>query len=166
MASRRLEASLAYPRRAVSTRGATRVDYHSLVLVIGLLALAAFAGVLYLSQASLAAELRYRLSAAEGQKQDLWERNLALREAISRSTRLASIEERANRLGMVDAPIAGSYVACAVPQAGTALARRAAGSASMIEDSGAGSPWQGLLSGLRARSAQPDVSSTGDVANP
>ncbi len=134
MASRRLTASLAYPRREVNARGATRIDQHSLILVIGLLVLAAFAGVLYLSQASVAAELRFGLVARQNEAQDLWEQNLALQRRIADAEHLAAIEARVARLGMVDAPATGPYIVCTVSQEGAQTARRSSvgsGSASV-----------------------------------
>lgn len=123
MASRRLVAPFAYPRREVGPRSVTRIDRHSLILIIGLLTLAAFAGVLYLSQASVAAELRFRLADAGSKSQGLWERNLALRQEIADLKRLPAVEERASRLGMVDASAGDPYVVCAVPKARPALSR-------------------------------------------
>jgi len=123
MASRRLAVSLAYPRREVSARGATRLDLRSLILLVGLLALAAFAGVLYLSQASTAAALRYRLGEVEGEARDLTEQNLILRQEIADLGRLSTVEERAARLGMVDGPAPALYVACATPKGDLATAK-------------------------------------------
>lgn len=121
-----------------------------------MLALAAFAGVLYLSQASMAAELRYRLAGAEGEKQALWEGNLALREAICSAERLDTVEAHAARLGMLDAPVTGPYVACVAPGTGTATVRRPSGSARVVEgQQQPSSPWQSLLAGLRQRAPQP-----------
>lgn len=122
MVSRRLTVPLAYPRREAGPRSVTRIDHRSLILVLGLLALAAFAGVLYLSQASVAAELRYRLVDTEAMAEDLWQRNLALRQNIADLCRLDAVEERALRLGMVDAPAGEPYIACTLPQTNTALA--------------------------------------------
>ncbi len=146
MASRLAKTRLTHPRRGGGVRGATRVDYRSLILVLGLLSLAAFAGVLYLSQASVATELRFALGSAEAQAEDLYERNLALRQEIARSGSLTGIEARAQRLGMVSGPLAGPYVACIVPYGDVAPARQP-GLASMpgkaeVVDEG---PWQGLL---------------------
>jgi hypothetical protein len=163
MASRRLTTSLAYSRRVGSTRGATRVDYHSLVLIIGLLALAAFAGVLYLSQASVAAELRYGLAGAEEERQSLWEGNLALREAICSAERLDTVEAHATHLGMLDAPVTGPYVACVSPETDTATARRPSGSARVLEGQQSSSPWQSLLSSLRQRGAQQTAATAMDT---
>lgn len=117
MAGRYLATSLAYPRRATGARNATRVDLHALILIVGLLALTAFAGVLYLSQASVAAELRYRLDCIEGESAELWERNVALQLRIADLEDLAVVESRANHLGMVNAPLGGPYMACTVPDA-------------------------------------------------
>lgn len=150
MASRRFATSLAYPRRVESTRGATRVDYHSLILVIGVLALAAFAGVLYLSQASVAAGLRYRLSDAEWEQRELWVSNLALRQAICSAGRLEAVEERASHLGMIDAPVMGPYVACVVPSSKPATARRVSGSARVVDEAAtSSSAWDEFFSGFR-----------------
>jgi hypothetical protein len=114
MASRRLAVTVTYGnnRRVVTMRSATRVDLHALVLVIGLLALMAFAGVLYLSQASVAAELRYRLDGAAIEAADLWEQNVVLQQRIADMQRLAIVEKRAGHLGLVNAPADGPYMAC------------------------------------------------------
>ena len=126
MASRRLAVTVTYAnnRRMIAVRSATRVNLHALVLVIGLLALMAFAGVLYLSQASVAAELRYRLDGAAVEAADLWEQNVALRQRIADMEGLAVVEKRAGRLGLVNAPAGGPYMACSpaapLPSAGTA----------------------------------------------
>ncbi len=150
MAGRRLATSLASSRRVGSTRGATRVDYHSLVLVVGLLALAAFAGVLYLSQASVAAGLRYRLGEAEREQRELWVDNLALRQAICTAERLTTVEERSARLGLVDAPVMGPYLACTVPESAPATVRRTPGSARAVDEAAsAGSTWRDFFSGFR-----------------
>ncbi len=129
MATRRLAVPLAYPKRIAGPRSVTRIDRHSLILIVGLLALAAFAAVLYLSQASAAAELRFRLSGAEAEAQDLWQRNLALRLEIADLERLERVEERATRLGMVDAPSGEPYIACTLPSEGPAVTTRPAGAA-------------------------------------
>lgn len=139
MASRRRTFSLAYPRRAGSTRSTTRVDYHSLVLVLGLLSLAAFAGVLYLSQASVAAQLHFRLEGAEWEAQDLRVRNVLRRQEIADSERLATIEERAAHLGMVSAAPSRTYLTCVVPQVQPAARPRSATVAQAQEDQQAGS---------------------------
>ncbi len=120
MIARRHSASFAYPRRVGAVRSATRVDYRSLMLLVGLLALLAFAGVLYLSQASKVAELRFRLDAAEREAEGLWAQNLSLREEIARSQRLDTIEERVARLGMVSATVEGPYLVCVLPHRGEA----------------------------------------------
>ncbi len=142
MASRRLAVPLAYRKREVGPRSVTRIDRHALILVLGLLTLAAFAGVLYLSQASVAAELRFRLADAEGEAQDLWQRNFALRQEIADRERLDAVEERASRLGMVDAPLGEQYIACALPPAELALTGRPGGpvQAARAEEA-ADSPW-------------------------
>lgn len=116
MVARHHSASFLYPRRTGAVRSATRVDYRSLLLIIGLLALLAFGGVLYLSQASAAAELRFRLGAAEQEAEDLLAQNLGLREEIARSQRLTTIEERVARLGMVSASVEGPFLVCVLPQ--------------------------------------------------
>ncbi len=146
MASRLARTRLAHPRRGGPARSATRVDYRSLILVLGFLSLAAFAGVLYLSQASVATELRFALGSAEEQTEDLYERNLALRQEIARASSLAGVEARAQRLGMVSAPLTGPYVACVVPNGDVPPARQpglaSAPGASPSADEG---PWMGLL---------------------
>lgn len=141
MASRRLAVPLAYPKRAAGPRSVTRIDRHSLILVLGLLTLAAFAGVLYLSQASVAAELRFGLADAEEEAQDLWQRNFSLRQQIADRERLDAVEERASRLGMVDAPAGEPYIACALPPAELALTGRPAGPVEAAGAGAASSPW-------------------------
>ncbi|MCL6430319.1 MAG: hypothetical protein K6V36_05580 [Anaerolineae bacterium] len=118
MIARRHSASFAYPRRVGAVRSATRVDHRSLMLLAGLLALLAFAAVLYLSQASKVAELRFRLGAAEQEAEGLWVLNLSLREEIARSQRLDTIEERVAHLGMVSATVDGPYLVCVLPHRG------------------------------------------------
>ena len=163
MASRRLVAQLAYPSRVAGPRSVTRIDRHSLALILGLLALVALAGVLYLSQASVAAELRYRLADAEGETQRLWAQNLALRQEIADLGRLSAVEQRVARLGMVEAPISGPYIACTVPQPGPVLARPAA-------DTPPAADQPGGLWGLVARSlgwvSQPDQLAAARVERP
>ncbi len=122
MASRRLAISTTYPRPDLSMHGATRMDLRSLVLVIGLLALMASAGVLYLSQAGAAAALRYRLAEAERQAQDLSEESSILRQQIADNARLAAVEEHARRMGMVDGSTAGPYLACVATEPGSVSA--------------------------------------------
>jgi len=115
-------------------RSATRVDRRTLLLIVGLLTLAALAGVLYLSQAGVAAELRYRLYAREDEARALWEQNLMLKRAIADADRLEVAEAQANRLGMVTAPAGGSYVAVAVPEAAPAVAARPASTGQAVGD--------------------------------
>lgn len=167
MVSRRLTASLTYPRRVGSTRAATRVDYHSLGLIIGLLALAASAGVLYLLQASMAAELRYRLADAEWERRILWEGNLALQQQLSAAECLATVEHRAADLGMVNAPAQGAYVACVVPGPRPPAMRRPAGLArAMAAEEQAPNPLESLLAGLRERAGQPDGQTAMEAERP
>jgi hypothetical protein len=115
MASRRYSAAVACPRWEVDPRAATRVNNHSMLLVVGFLALVAFACVLYLSQASTAAELRFRLGEREKEARVLWEQSLSLQRDIADAERLATIEGRAAKLGLVRAPASGPYVACDMP---------------------------------------------------
>lgn len=165
MASRRLVAQLAYPSRAVGPRSVTRIDRHSLILVLGLLTLVAFAGVLYLSQASAAAELRYRLADSQAQAQRLWERNFALRQEIADLGRLSAVEERVSRLGMVDAPTSGPYIACTVPQPGVVLNRPAAASGARIDREPAGSLWE-LLARHLGWVSKPDELAAAKMGRP
>lgn len=145
MASRSLHASLAYPRRGGSVRSATRLDYRALILVVGLLALAAFAGVLYLSQASVVAELRFRLGDMERETEALFEQNLALQQEIADQTRLAAVEDRAKRLGMVDAPLAGPYLACEVPQTNVSRAQPPVAAREEARPQEPTNPWREFL---------------------
>lgn len=148
MTTRRYAASLAYPRREASARGATRIDRHALILVIGLLTLVALAGVLYLSQASVAAEMRFGLGGLEQEAAILWQEILTQRREIADRTRLAAVEERAARLGMVEAA-AGPYVACTMPATTRVTARPPAerDEVARLEQPGGGS-WGRLLSRL------------------
>ncbi len=98
-------------------RAATRIDRHVLGLVVGLLALLAMAGLLYLSQASMAAELRYVLREHQRDELKLHEALTALRCQIARGESITSLEERTGRLGLVDAPPGDPQVVCYVPAA-------------------------------------------------
>jgi len=149
MASRRMTVSCAYPRREARARNATRIDRRSLILVVGLLTLTAFAGVLYLSQAGVAAELRYRLSVTEGEAQGVWENNLALQKEIADLGRLQSVEERAAHLGMIPAPSTAVYIAYTVPNAQLASTSRPLAEApSAMVQPAAGDAWGQLAQRL------------------
>mgnify|MGYP005838586549 CR=1 FL=1 len=126
----------AYPRRMGRQQAATRVDGRLLGLIVGLLALAAAAGLLYLSQASAAAQLQYRLCAAEACQAELWQEIALLRCRIATADTYASLEARAARLRLVDAPSGGPYLVCDVSpaqatgpasEAGRAVAAQALG---------------------------------------
>ncbi len=157
MTTHRPAAPIAYPRRRVDPRSVTRLGRHSLILVVGVLTLAALAGVLYLSQASVAAELRFRLAETERQTHDVWGRNFALQQEIADLTRLDAVEERATRLGMVDAPASGSYVACTVPQETLVLSRPGAAVQARDDSAPAESVWERAAEwlGLAGRYAGP-----------
>jgi len=164
MASRRLVAQLTYPSRVAGPRSVTRIDRHSLVLILGLLTLVALAGVLYLSQASVAAELRYRLADAEDRTQRLWEQNLALRQEISDLGRLSAVEQRVTRLGMVEAPTSGPYIACVVPRPGPALAQPPAAGVSQEADASE-SLWE-LVARSLGWTSRPDELAAARVEHP
>lgn len=156
MASHRLRASLVYPRRATITRSTTRVDYRSLTLVVGLLALAAFAGVLYLSQAGVAAELHFELQGAEWKARELWLRNLGLRQEIADAERLATIDDRVARMGMVSATSPAKYVACVVPSSEPATAAGLEAAEGQSGPEPGSSAWRGFLHRLGlVRSSRP-----------
>ena len=155
MASRQSTVAFAYPRRGGTVRSATHIDRHSLALIIGLLALAAFAGVLYLSQASVAAELRFLLVDREREAQEIWEQNLTLRRDIADRDRMASIEERVARLGMVTAPPTEPHLVCAVPPFEPAALASTSGPASREQSEPAGL-WEEMMRRLGlARRAGP-----------
>ncbi len=61
----------AYPRRTTWQPATTRIDGRVLGLILGLLLLAAAAGLLYLTQASAATETRFCLAEVEGEQADL-----------------------------------------------------------------------------------------------
>ncbi len=104
-----------YSRPASWQRATTRVDGRALALTVGLLVLLACAGLLYLSQASTAAELRYTLRERRAQQQLLQERITLLRCQIAQSESITSLEPRAERLGLVDAMPGDPEMVCYVP---------------------------------------------------
>ena len=110
-----------YPRRLEVRRAATRLDARLLALSMALLLLTATAGLLYLSQASTVAQLRYWLADNEHQQATLLEEIARLRGQVAASQSLASLERRVEELGLVDAPPGGPvvvyYVSTAEPAA-------------------------------------------------
>ncbi len=104
-----------YPRRAPWQPAATRLDLRLLGLAIGLLLLVAAAGMLYLSQASAIAELRYRLLDNERVQRELGEQIVELRVQVAMAQSLDNLENRVAGLGLVDAsptdPVAFCYLA-------------------------------------------------------
>lgn len=112
-----------YSRPASWQRATTRVDGHALVLAVGLLMLLTCAGLLYLSQASTAAELRYTLQERREKQQELQEQITRLRCMVARLESITSLEPRAERLGLVDAQPGDPEMVCYVPA--TALAAAA-----------------------------------------
>jgi hypothetical protein len=109
-------------RRMSAQPATTRVDARVLGLSVLFLLLVTAAGLLYLSQASTVAELRYRLSESEWRRASLQEDIAHLRCQIASSQSLAGMEERWQRLGLVPAqPDDLVVVVCSVPalQAGS-----------------------------------------------
>ncbi len=105
----------AYSRRTSWKPAATRLDGRLLALAAVLLLLVTTAGLLYLSQASAAAQMRYRLLDSERQQDELQERIAVLRCQVAAGESLASLERRVARLGLADAPADAPIVVCYVP---------------------------------------------------
>jgi len=105
----------AYPRPATWRPGATRVNSRFLGLALGTLLLLTFAALLYLSQASAVAELRYGLLESERQESELREEIAFLRYQIATCDSSTALKEHAQRLGLVDAPTDSAYLVCYAP---------------------------------------------------
>lgn len=149
MNEQRMLLDCAYPRLNLIRPAARRIDGRLLGLCAGLLALLAAAALLYLSQASAAAELRYRLGDLEREQAELYEQVALLRCQTATNDRLANLEARAEELGLVDAPPSHSYVVCYVPTP-VALPKQASPRASRPE-TGPLSAIDSLLARLAAR---------------
>lgn len=106
-----------YSRPAAYQRAATRASGRALALIVGLLVLLALAGLLYLSQASTATEMRYALLVRRGEEARLQEEILLLRCQVAQHQSIGSLEERAQRLGFVDASPNDRQIVCAMPAA-------------------------------------------------
>lgn len=104
-----------HTRPATLQRAATRVGGRALGLVVGLLALFTLAGLLYLSQASTAAEMRYALAQEQRDALALQERVTVLRCQIARGASITGLEERSSKLGLVDASSSDPRVVCDMP---------------------------------------------------
>lgn len=121
-----------YSRPATYQRAATRISSRALALLVGLLVLLALAGFLYLSQASTAAEMRYTLLSRQREETRLQEQIIVLRCEVAQHESIASLQERAARLGLVDASPNDPQIVCSVPVgagAGTATPVAGAGAA-------------------------------------
>lgn len=105
----------AYPRRTTWQPATTRIDGRVLGLIMGLLLLAAAAGLLYLTQASAATEARFRLAEVEAEQADLAEQISVLRCQVAASESFGALEKRAAGLGLVDAPPNDPVIVCVVP---------------------------------------------------
>lgn len=106
-----------YSRPAAYQRAATRASGRALALIVGLLVLLALAGLLYLSQASTATEMRYALLVRRGEEARLQEEILLLRCQVAQRQSIGSLQERAQKLGFVDASPNDPQMVCAMPVA-------------------------------------------------
>lgn len=101
-------------RPTLGQPAATRVDGRLLALALALLLLITAAGLLYLSQASTLAQLRYQLAGNEQEQAELKEQIALLRCQLAARQSLAGLEARVQELGLVDAapddPIMVCYV--------------------------------------------------------
>lgn len=104
-----------YSRPASWQRAATRISGRALALIVGLLVLLTLAGLLYLTQASTAAEMRYSLVQREREETRLQEQITALRCQVAQHQSVGSLQERAQKLGLVDASPSDPQVICYVP---------------------------------------------------
>jgi hypothetical protein len=116
-----------YPRAKGGQRAATRLDGRILGLIVGLLLLVTLAALLYLSQASVAARIRYQLQSCSSEQVRLREEMAVLRCQIAIADSAPAIETRAQQIGLVPALASATYVYCEVPAAGnsTPLVARA-----------------------------------------
>lgn len=104
--------------RRMSVRpAATRLDGRLLGLCVAFLLLITAAGLLYLSQASTVAQLRYQLAENGRERAALEEQVASLRCEVAAVQSIVSLEERIERLGLVDAAEAGPIVVCRVTPA-------------------------------------------------
>ncbi|MDI7277542.1 MAG: hypothetical protein QME94_16310 [Anaerolineae bacterium] len=104
-------------RQAAVRPATTRVNTRLLALSAVFLLLVALGALLYLTQASTAAGMRYRLSGAERVQADLQEEISALRCQIAAAESMASLEARVEALGLVDASPNDPVMICQVPAA-------------------------------------------------
>ncbi|MGQ9684196.1 MAG: hypothetical protein ACUVX9_16825 [Anaerolineae bacterium] len=103
-------------RRVSWQRATTRVPNRILGLSAVLLLLVAFAGLLYLTQASAAAEMRYQLESREMEQAALQEELASLRCQIAARECLPVVEQRVAQLGLVDAPLDQPVAICYIPE--------------------------------------------------
>jgi hypothetical protein len=96
----------------------TRISGRMLGLSIVLLLLVAAAGLLYLTQASSAAIMHYCLLEQEEEQAVLQERIAFLRCQIASKESILVLENRVQKLGLVDGPLDGPVAVCyvAAPQ--------------------------------------------------
>ena len=144
-------------RRVSWQRATTRVPNRILGLSAVLLLLVAFAGLLYLTQASAAAEMRYQLQSREVEQATLQEELASLRCQIAARECLPVVEQRVAQLGLVDAPLDQPVAICYVPES---IAEPAAGEYDSPPPPTrplASDPWRHLLSllGLASQESAP-----------
>jgi len=106
-----------YSRPATYQRAATRISSRALALVVGLLLLLTLAGLLYLSQASTAAGMRYSLLQRQREEARLQEQILLLRCEVAQHQSIGALQERAQKLGLVDASPNDPQILCSIPAA-------------------------------------------------
>jgi len=138
-----------HSRPASLQRAATRIDARLFGLILGLLSLLALAALLYLSQAGAAAELRYAVRERERTAQRLQGRVAALRCEIAQGESITSLEARAQRLGLVDAPPGEHQVEYEAPA--PAVVASPLPAASSAQPEARPTPWEWLFSRLWPR---------------
>lgn len=102
-------------RHAAIRPATTRVNTRVLGLTVTFLLLIGLGALLYLSQASTAAQLRYHLSETERVQSSLQEEITALRCEIAAAESITSLEGRVAALGLVDAPPDDAVMVCQMP---------------------------------------------------
>ena len=104
-----------YSRPLTYQRAATRISGRALALIVGLLVLLTRAGLLHLAQASTAAGLRYALVVRQREEARLQEEIILLRCQVAQHESIASLQERAGKLGLVDASPNDPQIVCSIP---------------------------------------------------
>ncbi|MCL6432065.1 MAG: hypothetical protein K6V36_14585 [Anaerolineae bacterium] len=102
-------------RHAAIRPATTRVNTRVLGLTVTFLLLIGLGALLYLSQASTAAQLRYHLAETEQVQSGLQEEITALRCEIAAAESITSLEGRVAALGLVDAPPDEAVMICQIP---------------------------------------------------